>query len=289
MKYARIKYEDILDDLVFTRSGWESLGYNLSATRFGAYERHLRKLIELGPEGRVKLSADERGQAYLLGQELSDLLFASKVALTKEHLHQSPRIGEIFNGPDFSSNENDGGNNQPRNTLFELYVAARIEAAGFHAEFGGNTDIITRLDEFSLAIEAKRPQSQNKAETHIRCAAKQLLERGDKPDEIRIISICIGKMLSGGNQMIISPTRSELIAKLSHASQEFYNSTSRFWHKKKHVDGLLVRVSIPGVIEKEQVHCSANPMTLYTSPHISEEKAIKLRWFIASLDAVVGG
>ncbi len=288
MKYARLKYEEILRDLVFTRTGWEALGYNLSATRFGAYERHLIRLIELGSEGRVKLSADEMGQVYLLGQEISDLLFASKIALTKEHLHHSLRIGEIFRGPDFALNENDGGNNQSRNTLFELYIAARIEAAGFHAEFGGDTDVTIKHEGFQLAIEAKRPQNQKKAETHIRCAAKQLLKRSKEPDEIRIIAICVGKMLSGGKQMIVSPTLYDFNEKLFQLAHEFQKSTHQYW-QKKHIDGILIRVGVPGIIESDQIHCSANPMTLFTGHRISENKAIALRSFIAKLEESLDG
>ena len=273
-----------------TRLAWKKYGHDLSATRVGTYERDMKRLVELGPDGRVALSSEERGQAFLLGAEISELLFASKIALGCAHLAESPGIAEIFGGPDFASAENNhNSSNKPRNTLFELTLAAYIELAGLHAEFGNLTDVRTTFRDFPILIEAKRPQKFEKSEANIRHAAKQLAARSADPRELRLVAICIGKMLTYGTHILRADTRASMSAQLSNTAESFFSTTRRHWEKKEHVDGLLVRISVTGVIENEQRHFHAAPMPLFTRPGIARDKANLLRDFIRALESSLPG
>jgi hypothetical protein len=249
----------------------------------------MRRLVELGPDGRAALSAEERGKTFLLGSEISELLFASKIALTREHLALSPRITDIFSGPDFARAEKDGSSNRPRNTLFELTLAAYIELAGLRAEFGELTDVRTTFCGYAVSIEAKRPQTFGKAEANIRHAVKQLAVRSLDGNELRIIAVCIGKMLTNGTHILTAQTKAAMSARLNKESDDFFTATRRYWEKKLHVDGLLVRISVAGVIDSEQRQYHAAPMTLFTRPGLTSDRSNLLKNFIGTLESNLPG
>lgn len=268
---------------------WRAHGHDLSVTRVGIYEREMKRLVDLGPDGRGTLSADERGRAILLGSEISELLFASKIALTREHLARSPRIAEIFGGPDFASAEVTGSSNKPRNTLFELTIAACIELAGMRADFCGLTDVRTIFRAIPVSIEAKRPQTFSKAESNIRHAAKQLASRATNPNELRVIAVCIGKLLTSGTHMLRAETKEAMNARLDKEADDFFAATRRHWEKKQHLDGLLVRINVAGVIENESRQYHAVKMTLYTRPGLADDRAKILRELTQALESGMPG
>lgn len=102
MKHFVTKYEQILEDLKRTEYEWSKYGHDLSVTRVGAYKREMKRLIELGPNRREALARGDRGEVFMLGAEISELLFASDIALDRDHLARSPRIADMFNGPDLA-------------------------------------------------------------------------------------------------------------------------------------------------------------------------------------------
>ncbi len=288
MKHSARTYEAIIADLARSREEWKKRGYDLSPTRVGTYEREMRRLVELGPEGRLTLSSKESGKAILLGSEISELLFASDIALTREHLASSPRIREIFSGPDFANDEKNASN-RPRNTLFELTLAACIERAGMHAEFGKLTDVRTVFENRDVFIEAKRPQSFEKADSNVRYAVKQLSARSSDEQALRIVAVCAGKMLTRGTHMLTAKTNAAMSARLDKEATGFFSATSRHWTTKKHVDGLLVRVSVPGAIDGEYRHFHAALMTIFSRPGLSPNKANSLRNFVHALESSLPG
>lgn len=249
----------------------------------------MRRLVDLGPAGREALSDDERGKAFLLGAEISELLFASEIALAREHLARSVRIAEIFSGPDFASAEGKCSSNRPRNTLFELTIAACIERAGLRAEFGDLTDVKTVFRDIPVSIEAKRPQTFGKAESNIRHAAKQLAKRTSNPRGLHVVAMCIGKMLTNGTHMLTAETKEAMKARLNKEADDFFAATRRHWEKKEHVDGLLVRISVAGVIAKEYRQYHAAPMTLFTRPGLSNDRAYLLKDLSRALESGLPG
>jgi hypothetical protein len=289
MKHVVASYEEILTELAQIRLGWKAYGHNLSATRVGFYEREVRRLIELGPEGRGMLSDAECGRAFLLSVETSELLFASSIALSREHLARSARIADIFSGPEFASKESGNGSNQPRNTLFELTLAAHIEQAGLCAEFGALTDVKTSFRGFSILIEAKRPQTLGKAEANIRRAVKQLAARSEPAPSLRLVAVCIGKMLTNGTHTLRAKTRDSMRARLDKEANDFFATTRRFWENKGHVDGLLVRIAVAGRIDNERRHFYAAPISLFMRPGLTRDCVDLLKNFAQTLELGLPG
>lgn len=140
-----------------------------------------------------------------------------------------------------------------------------------------------------MSLEAKRPQTFGKAEANIRHAAKQLAARSLDPSALRIIAVCIGKMGTGGIRMLRAGTMEEMRALLRKEADVFFAATRRHWETKVHVDGLLVRISVAGVIDDEHRQYHAAPMTLYTRPGLVVDKVEILRSFVSLLDFSLPG
>ena len=109
------------------------------------------------------------------------------------------------------------------------------------------------------------------------------------PSGLRIVAVCIGKMLTNGTHMLTASTKEAMSDRLSKEADGFFAGTRRHWETKEHVDGLLVRVSVPGVIDDEQRHYHASQMTLYTRPGLASDRADILRAFISALESSLPG
>jgi len=282
MKHSTTTFESRLDDLKNARVFWQAQGYNPANSRIGVYERKLRKLVEMGAEGRSMLTREEAGRVYLLLPEIGDFLFVSKAAASYPRLVNAPRVRKIFSGPELAKDEETATHANPRNTLLELAIAANIELSGLESDLSGVTDVKTTFQGTSIHMECKRPQNLSKAETAIRKAAQQL-EVNHTSTSLGVIVVCIGKLITEGERMLVAKDRPSMEARINQETENFINSTQRLWHTKKHVSGILVRVNVPGIIEDVNRPYHAALFTGTNHPDLSAERRKILSNFLRHL------
>ncbi len=278
----------MLSELEAARRFWLAQGHNPANSRIGVYERELRGLVAVGPDGRGNLPDEERGRAHLLLAEIGDFLFFSQAAISFPRLAASPRVRNIFSGPELAREEETATHANPRNTLLELTLAAAIERAGMLADLSGVTDIRATFNDTPLRLECKRPQNMNKAETAIRKAAQQL-EVSHTPDSLGMIVICIGKLLTDGERMLVAKDRATMEGRIHLETDQFIQATARYWHNKPHVAGIMVRVMVPGVIEDEKRPYNATLFTGTNRPGLPQDQRRVLSGFLQKLQAGLGG
>lgn len=286
MRRQSKSYEDLLADLQAARIEWGKLGHNLRGTRVGSYERELGELIEMGPEGRSELG-QKAGRVFLLGVEISEFLFVSRIALARPHLSQSRRVAEIFGGADLADKEGRGNSGLPRNTLFELTIACLIEGAGLRAEFGGAADVRTDFQGVPFYIECKRPQSPRKVESNIRDGCRQLRELERAPTSIGIVAICIGKLFTQGDRLLRAPSVEAMAARLHLECDEFFRSSLRYWQATEAADALMVRLSTAADVSGQQFH--AHPISGYPRPKSDPAKHDLIHAFARAIGDSLSG
>ena len=97
------------------------------------------------------------------------------------------RIKKIVAGQDFynSTNKED----QPRDFLYELLVAARFKEFGYEIDFEQLTDVVAKKNNKTIYIECKRIKSDNRLEKNFSKACKQLKQIDKKENTYGLVFI----------------------------------------------------------------------------------------------------
>jgi len=177
---ATYHYEHEVDS-VFNMYGevceWFSeLGFTYSKTRYGIYKKYFNNFISAAKNEEVvddflefKKSFDN---AYIEANEIIRIHRNLKEMNSSEFIDQ---IKKIVSGQEFRANSND---DQARDFLFELSVAARFIKAGYKVNLTGICDVVVDLGlEGSLFVECKRIKSNKRLADNVKKANKQIVKR----------------------------------------------------------------------------------------------------------------
>lgn len=156
---------------------FDDLGFTYTKTRYGIYKRHFddfdrfSKNSELLPDDLLpwKRSFDN---AYVEANEIIRVQNDLKQINSEEFFDQ---IKKVVSGQEFRGNSD---NDQARDFLFELSVAARFIRAGYHVSLTGVCDVVAKLGaEGVLFIECKRVKSEKNLAANVKKANKQIAKR----------------------------------------------------------------------------------------------------------------
>jgi hypothetical protein len=112
-------------------------------------------------------------------------------------------------------------NTQPRDTMFELSVCARLNWRGFQAYlFDPNPDLIVRYRGTRIAIECKRVFSKKSIDYHIEKANEQLRDRNaSQCSDFRVAYVDITRAFTDGKYHIFGK-RDEVVPELAKKLDE---------------------------------------------------------------------
>gem|GEM_PF-3534431 len=165
-------------NLLIRELGKEGLSIN-PTSRFSVYQRELAKAVK----SRSAPDDEQLKRWHRLLIEVNDLL------MIQHELSRPPavfgwkqRTREVLSGSFFRTS--DGKNSRPRNTQFELVVAAVLRSAGYQLVLE-EPDIVVEMSSGRVGIAAKRPASQRNLNKMISDAGHQIAEQ-NKPGLIAI-------------------------------------------------------------------------------------------------------
>ena len=177
------QYVHQFDDLLFMYSDvcdWFSkLGFVYTRNRYGLYKKHFEQFLEIVKnqsvdelKGELLTFKKSFDNAYLEVNEIIRIYNNLKGIDSKEFLEQ---IKKVASGHEFRAN---GESDQARDFLFELSVASRFIKAGYSVSLSGICDVVVDMGaEGTLFVECKRIKSENKLDTNIKKANKQITKR----------------------------------------------------------------------------------------------------------------
>ena len=137
-------------------------------SRLSEYRNELAKAIP----SKTPPSGDQMKRWHRLLIEVSDLrLIAEELSKPPAVPGWENKMREVLAGSFFSSRQS--RNPRPRNTQFELVLAASLRAAGYDVALD-EPDVVVRTTMGSVGVAAKRPSSERNLNHTIRDAGRQI-------------------------------------------------------------------------------------------------------------------
>ena len=122
-----------------------------------------------------------------------------------------PNLRSYLKGPVLLVHEQaHNSSNRARNFGFELYLNALFASAGFQPKYGSNADLSFSTERLRVFVEAKRPMTQESAQTSVRIAMRQLATRFSEDEELEqagIVALDLSKVINPNN--LVMPVRNE--------------------------------------------------------------------------------
>jgi len=251
MLHRSSTYAELLHDLQQFKAVERLLGCDLKKTRLGAYERQIKRLVEImDPDRPFNLTREEVHNAILAFPEILDLRFALNAVLANPRLAKRDRFREIFHGPSLTKDES---NKQPRDTLFEFTIAALIEYAGLKTDPNPICDVETDFLGVRMCIECKRPHGEAKLAEHIKKAAEQLDARLMKGGQSAagFIAISYTHIVTDGFKRIVADDEESLQFGIGNEGNNFIQRIGPLWTQYPWVTGVIAQLCVGGTYGRQ--------------------------------------
>ncbi|WP_224214394.1 hypothetical protein [Vibrio metschnikovii] len=173
------KFEELLALYEDVCNWFDELGFSYTRNRYGVYKKHLENFLIMAeekalPKEKKDLLTFKTGfdSAYIEVHEIIRVYNGLKDIEANEFLDQ---IKKVTSGREIRQKE---GDDQARDFLFELSIAARFIKAGYSVSLTGVCDVVVDLGaNGTLFVECKRIKSQSKIAANVKKANKQLTKR----------------------------------------------------------------------------------------------------------------
>ena len=256
--FNRVTFDDQFQKLLATRQWLDSIGVQTQNTRFDEVLRLNKEIVEHHKNNLVEDLIETFGNLKLwfaLTEASSFIEIHEAFKSLKSHLRPRAKLKKMLQGPYHSWDEDlDGGNIEPRNTLFELEVASKFKMAGAKIIGFDDVDFVFKKTKFN--VQCKRIHSEKKVKDSISEAAAQFSKRMKaRPNLKGIICLSIDK-LTGKEEMILKvDSADEVRPKLAGLSNAFLAKYRSLWQNLVNTNMLAVLLFVHVVATiKEKPH-----------------------------------
>jgi hypothetical protein len=258
---AAIGYLELREKVQKAFAICDSIGLDPRKGRFGDYARRLDQVIDVVSarrDGQPRESLEQRvtddGVAYMLAlvesTEFADVVI--ELAACDPDAFKN-KLKTVLSGPFTPIEENSSSGNRPRNTLFELNLAAKLQRSGFPPIFGEHPDVATMVGRRKVCFECKRPFSARKIRDNLEAAAVQLVRdlrdyRINPVNSRGVVAISLSKTLNPGDLLYVYDDHIAAEAQLAKLLRDIAET-----HKSIHIKlntniiGVMYHVITPGV------------------------------------------
>lgn len=285
MSISRQPYQNILNEFELTIDWLNDLGISTENSRVSQYHQFMLDLTE----NYKALSFEESKEKFPnLISYIVDIFNFNQIhkALSGfdkgQLLSFSPIIKEAIKGP--ANQIDEGRKTTARNFLFEAMVAARFHLPDSGVSMIPNpiTDVAVNVLNHELLIECKRISSENKFESNIKKAAKQLNNAFSKKCTSQLcglIAVNISKLINPQDCLLLCETPEEVKNLASLKLQEFVNrkleSLAPILSKNHKVIGVLFLFNCISICDNLPIHTTewvlyANPFSSRTGKNVLE-------------------
>ncbi len=171
----------------------DALGLGTATDRLHKYIDIIGKQPPLPAEAQ---EASEMGFTFLEAREFASVCAAYRGAETPQLL---AKLKKVLKGPSKLSQES-SKNNDARNTMFELSLAAELKTRGVNVELG-EPDLAINFPGGRYLVECKRPFRETSVGANVKDAEGQLRAHL-KPGQHGVIAVSLSRIVNPGNTML---------------------------------------------------------------------------------------
>lgn len=158
-KQIVIKGDQIVNEYEKALEWLNSLGFQYSKNRFGAYHKSIKNSLRQITKEKDFDKKLKEIRTYLNSYfEAFELIRLRNAFKTKKHEEYIEQMKFITSGQAF---RNIANNDHSRNYSFELTLAARLINAGYDTHVGQIADIVSKIEGRKVYFECKRVKSIN--------------------------------------------------------------------------------------------------------------------------------
>jgi len=264
-----------LDRLDALRELLERRGLRVAPTRVGQYLKALTQFVALA--GQRELEHHEFDDYLFTLREVDELLWVFKGLRVHEPAGALEKVEKALGGQRFSSEDL---NSTARNYLFELRIASYFLQAGFKVEMGDEADLTVRVDEATVHIECKRPESPTKVRARAKEALRQLKRRFESDvtgRSLGLVAVDVGRILHPAQGLAVGVTaqlaRDGLRAQLLKFDDEY--QLGQVFRDETRILSVWLQVLTPVLHVVEQ-----QPATRFSSLHLPLVPEFGQQWRI---------
>jgi hypothetical protein len=193
------------------------------------------------------------GFVHLQASEFTDVWRAYKGA---ENPRLIAKLERALKGCDTLAEESPQ-NSDPRNTMFELALAAGLKLRGIDVELGEPTDLIINFPSGQYILEGKRPFRESSVRANVKDAAHQL-RTNLRPDQHGVIAISLSRIINPGTKLLYAvvgdrdkegAVHGTLHAHLDHKCSELMSALATI-DFSPNIAALMFDMSTPALTEK---------------------------------------
>ncbi len=236
----------LFDDLTEAKEWFSAIGIPTEGNRFASILAN----VDLIQQHWDKPSLDDVLRDYQMHDIWISLLDAGSFVLMHQQFArlksaQLPRqrLKEVVAGPLMPHDEGqDGASIQARNALFELELAARLQACGL--QIISFDDIEFEYDGINVNVQCKRLHSHTRLQENLDKACSQIAARIGNTQKRGLVAIGIDKVIGADKAVWEVYNETALIQRASNLVKEFLLTHERKFHRIVDTRVLLIIVDL---------------------------------------------
>jgi hypothetical protein len=206
-----------------------SLGISIEKNRLSTYRKAFQVLAANATsrtleQTRAELSVAEAANAF---HEIGEIFHVWRGLKSMDDPILRQKLAKVVSGPPSLSDERPKSS-EPRNTLFELVIAACLRQCDIKIQVREPDDIVARVLHTQLLIECKRIQSEPRFEERLHEAEDQIVRnlRNEVAGSKGLIAIDISKTQNPGGSYFIAESPAQVRGMLLQKANQFCRNAS---------------------------------------------------------------
>lgn len=250
------------------------------SSRFPLYLKKIRRLVDAITENRLAalLEEEEHFEYYVALYEINHLIAIFDGLSTYSGPGLDDALKKVISGQmdyrdEASTAPEINVSSVARDTSFELFLAAKLNQAGYAIDLGHIADIKFEDGGTTYFIECKRPKNDRKADERVKEAVQvQLPKRiSETPGTaIGIFAVSIDLIVNSKFNLLTVDSLDSIPKQLLGLVGGFYADHGKYWDrlKTRRVIGGLVSLATPIIVESEnRLYFAYNMMPFLFEPH----------------------
>lgn len=247
----------------------ESLGVKICSTRISQYRKDIEELARHCEVGQAQALWDAKGFDYLVRSNMEIAQLNNIYDAFKHHVSPGlvKRLKKLRKGsPSLVDEKSDQAKNEPRNTAFELEIAAGLSMSGYTVNLEDVCDIWIEGRNRPIALECKRPFSGGSVLSNVAKGFDQLRQRAAaRPRTWGILVLSVSRIENDGTLYMSAKDEHSMHCMNSQYMKTFIETHKGNWGRAATAEtiAVLLHMVAPVRLETPDILLYSEEIALY--------------------------